>query len=50
MQTTGTITAQQQISNFKNGKYVIFSVRGDVKINVSNVTGPSAIVNGIFID
>lgn len=47
---TETITAQQQVSNFKNGKYVIFSVRGDVNINVTNVAGSSAVVNGIFID
>jgi subtilisin family serine protease len=48
--THGTSTAQQQVSDFKNGKYIVFSVRGNVTITVTNVRGPNAILNGLFFD
>lgn len=47
--TDGAASASQQVSNFKDGKYVIFNVRGDAIINISNVRGPNAVLNGIFI-
>ncbi|HEY1685881.1 MAG TPA: S8 family peptidase [Tepidisphaeraceae bacterium] len=47
---SGTSTAQQQISDFKTGKYVTFNVRGTTTITISNVRGPSAVLNGLFID
>lgn len=48
--TTHQVLAQQQVSNFKNGKYVIFNVRGTVDLQIARVAGPSAVVNGIFVD
>ncbi|HWB54659.1 MAG TPA: S8 family peptidase [Tepidisphaeraceae bacterium] len=47
---TGENVAQQRISNFKQGKYVVFNVRGDATIVVSDITGPNAVVGGVFID
>jgi len=41
---------QQNVTNFARGKYFIYELRGHVQLRVTRLSGPNAVVNGIFID
>src|SRR5690606_39921737 len=47
---TGEELHAQIVSNFRDGKYVVFDLTGDVEVRISRLSGPSAVVSGIFFD
>jgi subtilisin family serine protease len=47
---TGAILVTQDVSGFKAGEFVSFSVTGSVTFRITNTGGPSAVVSGIFFD
>jgi subtilisin family serine protease len=47
---TGTVLDQRTMSGFSNGQYFTWRVTGAVRIRVTALGGPNAVVSGIFID
>ena len=45
---TGTVLNSQTISNFGDGVYLSWNVRGRVKVVVTRLAGPDAVVSGVF--
>jgi len=48
--TTATALYSESISDFENGKYVVLELAGSVTLRVTRVSGPSAVLSGIFFD
>jgi subtilisin family serine protease len=48
--TTGTVLAHQTVSNFRNGKYLIYDVTGPIQIVIQDVAYPNAVLSGLFVD
>ena len=48
--TTNALLSHQTISNFKNGKYLVYDVTGPIRIVISNGTFPNAVLSGVFVD
>jgi ELWxxDGT repeat protein len=46
--TTNTVLDTQTISNFQDGIYLSWNVRGRVKVVVTRLAGPDAVVGGVF--
>jgi choice-of-anchor B domain-containing protein len=46
---TNTKLAEQVVSNFRNGTYVIWNLRGDVTFKIVNL-GTNAVVSGVFFE
>jgi hypothetical protein len=44
----GNILKQQTLSHFQNGAYAVWNLSGHVIVTVKLVSGPTAVVNGIF--
>jgi uncharacterized repeat protein (TIGR01451 family) len=42
------LLAQQSVSNFTGGIYVVYSISGHVTITVTSNAGPNAVVGGVF--
>jgi len=38
----------ESVTNFQNGKYLVWSVKGHVILQVANAGGPSAVISGLF--
>jgi NPCBM/NEW2 domain len=47
---TGAVLDTETVSNFSGGVYLDWRVSGDVVITVTRLTGPSAVVSGLFLD
>ena len=47
---TGAILNTQSVTAFTKGEYLIYDLRGDVKLTLTNAGGPSAVFSGIFFD
>jgi len=45
---TNAVLDTENISNFTNGVYLVWSVSGNVIINVTATSGPNAVVSGVF--
>jgi hypothetical protein len=45
---TGAVIETDGVSNFTNGLYAVWSLQGNVTINVKRVNGGAAVVSGIF--
>ena len=45
---TGLVLDTRSLSSFDNGVYLVWSLQGNVTIRVNNVSGPNAVVSGIF--
>jgi hypothetical protein len=45
---TGAVLASDTASNFGNGEYLVFNVTGDVAIKLTSLTGPNAVLSGLF--
>jgi hypothetical protein len=45
---SGAVLSTQTISAFEQGKYLVWSAKGHITFRVSRVTGPNAVVMGIF--
>jgi len=49
--TSGAVLDTEAVSSFQAGRYLIWTVRGHVKINVTNnVAGTNAVASGLFFD
>jgi hypothetical protein len=45
----GTVLNTQTISSFQDGLYLVWDVRGTVRIRLSRLSGPNAVVMGVFL-
>ena len=45
---TGAVLDTRTISNFANGQYLVWNLRGHVRLRVTRTTGSSAVVSGLF--
>jgi hypothetical protein len=45
---TGTVLNTQTFSNFGNGKYFIWNLKGNVRVRFTKVAGFNAVLNGLF--
>ncbi|HKV40720.1 MAG TPA: hypothetical protein VJX67_16020 [Blastocatellia bacterium] len=48
--STGAVLDTQTISNFRGGVYLVWTLAGNVRIQVSQTSGPDAVVSGVFFD
>ncbi|MEW6160222.1 MAG: fibronectin type III domain-containing protein [Verrucomicrobiota bacterium] len=46
----GQVLNSQTLTQFSNGQYLVWDIKGHVRIRVIRTAGPNAIVNGIFFD
>jgi len=47
---SGAVLNTQTISNFSSGVYLIWNITGHVKITVTTVSGPNAVISGAFFN
>ena len=47
---TGAVLDTEMISSFTGGVYLDWAVTGDVIIKVTRISGPNAVINGVFLD
>jgi hypothetical protein len=47
---TGAVLDTESVSSFSGGAYLQWAISGSVIIKVSNVSGPNAVVSGLFFD
>lgn len=47
---TGAVLDSRTVSDFQEGKYLVWDVQGSVRVRVTNVSGPNAVLMGIFVD
>ena len=47
---TGAVLDTQTVSNFGTGQYWVWQVRGAVRFRVTALTGPNAVISGVFVD
>lgn len=46
---TGAVLNTQTVSGFGLGKYLVWTVKGGIRIRVTRTTGPNAVVSGLFL-
>ena len=46
--TTGSVLDTETLSSFSGGVYQVWTVSGHVKITITNLAGPNAVLNGLF--
>jgi hypothetical protein len=46
----GNLLSSREVADFRNGKYLVWDVRGRVQLVISRLAGPDAILNGVFFD
>lgn len=46
--TTGAVLDSHTVSSFNNGQYLVWNVSGNIQIQVTNVSGPNAVISGLF--
>ena len=46
--TTGLTLDTQTLSDFANGKYLVWNIRGSVRFRFTRQTGPNALLMGLF--
>ncbi len=47
---TGATLNSQSMSNFTSGKYLVWTISGNVLITISHTGGANAVLNGLFFD
>jgi len=47
---TGIVLSNVDLNNFEKGKYVTYDLVGHVIVQITNLSGPSAVLSGIFFD
>ena len=45
---TGAVLDSHTVSSFSNGQYVVWNLSGNIEIQVTNVSGPNAVMSGLF--
>ena len=48
--STHAMLNSQSVSNFTNGKYLIWTISGNVLITITRTAGANAVLNGLFFD
>jgi hypothetical protein len=48
LDTNGRVLNTQTLSGFQNGSYLVWQMSGHVRISVSRIGGPNAVVSGLF--
>lgn len=38
------------VSNFQNGKYLVWDVSGDLSLTITQVSGQNAVFSGLFLN
>jgi hypothetical protein len=46
---TGAVLATERVSDFANGKYLVFDIRGAVTFRLTRTGGSNAVLSGIFV-
>lgn len=46
---TGQVFDTRTVSGFRDGKYLVWDIRGHVKIMVTRTTGSNAVISGLFL-
>jgi hypothetical protein len=46
--TTGAVLDSHTISSFSTGQYLVWNLSGNVEIQVTEVSGPNAVISGLF--
>ncbi|MGH7176873.1 MAG: hypothetical protein ACREJC_05795, partial [Tepidisphaeraceae bacterium] len=47
---SGNMLSQHAITDFSRGKFMTWEVSGHVKVKITRVAGPNAVVSGVFVD
>lgn len=47
---TGALISSADLSDFSDGKYVSWIASGKVRVHVTKLAGPTAVVSGVFVD
>lgn len=47
---TNEVLSSTLVRNFSNGRYLSYDVTGAVRVRITRVSGPSAVISGIFFD
>jgi subtilisin len=47
---TGNVLDSRTISSFTTGQYLVWNLRGNIKIQVTRTSGDNAVVSGLFFD
>ncbi len=47
---TGDVLDSRTISNFSNGRYISYDLTGGVTIQITRLSGPDAVLSGVFFD
>ncbi|MGH7179534.1 MAG: hypothetical protein ACREJC_19315 [Tepidisphaeraceae bacterium] len=47
---TGQMLRQHVISDFAKGKYMIWQIKGHVKVKMTKLRGPDAVLSGVFVN
>jgi hypothetical protein len=47
--STGTVLNTQQLQSYGDGKYLVWDIKGRIRLKVSTLTGPNAMVSGVFL-
>jgi hypothetical protein len=47
--SNGFVLDQKRVENFADGKYLVWNVKGSLRITIKRVQGNNAIVNGLFL-
>jgi hypothetical protein len=48
--STGAVLHSQTLTEFEEGKYLLWDIKGAVKIRVTLVNGPNALISGLFFN
>ena len=48
--TTGAVLSTETVSSFASGVYLEWAVSGNIVITITSLSGPSAVLNGLFFD
>ena len=48
--TTGAVLDRRTASGFQNGVYLVWDLRGGVRVRVTRTQGPNAVVSGLFFN
>jgi hypothetical protein len=48
--STNAVIESRSLSSFNGGKYLVWNVRGHIKINLKRTSGGNAVISGLFFD
>ena len=47
---TGAVLDSRTLSSFQDGVYASWNVTGHVQFRITSLSGPDAVVSGVFVD